>query len=129
MANSNAHYMFYGLNSANAAVIRLELGYATSSGYRIRASVRNNSGTYVTGSWITVSNAWHAIEFDWVSASSGSLTLWIDGVQRSSLTGVANNTLSIERAQLGVVAGVDTGTRGTEQFDSFVSNRLSYIGP
>jgi hypothetical protein len=128
MANNDAHYIFYGLTSANVVALRLELGYATTTGYRIRAAVRNNSGTYITSSWVTLSNAWHSIEIDRVSASSGSLTMWIDGVQRASLTGVSSNTLTIERVRLGVVTGVDSGTRGTEYFDNFVSNRLSYIG-
>ena len=31
--------------------------------------------------------------------------------------------------QLGAVAGVDTGTRGTTYFDAFESRRDTYIGP
>ena len=41
----------------------------------------------------------------------------------------AYDTWRIERARLGAVAGIDTGTRGTIYFDAFESRRQSYIGP
>jgi RHS repeat-associated protein len=55
--------------------------------------------------------------------------LWIDGAQQADLTGVDNDTWRIDRARLGVVAGMDAGTSGTSYFDAFESRRSSYIGP
>ncbi len=62
-------------------------------------------------------------------ASNGSLTLWIDDTQQASLTGVDNDTQRMDRARLGALTEVDTGTRGTYYFDAFESRRQTYIGP
>ena len=47
----------------------------------------------------------------------------------ANLTGVANSSWRIDRIQLGAVAGIDTGTRGTYYFDAFESHRRAYSGP
>jgi hypothetical protein len=64
-----------------------------------------------------------------VGANNGGLTFWIDGVQQANLTGVDNDARRVDSNQLGVVSGIDTGTRGTYYFDAFESRRLTYIGP
>jgi len=80
-----------------------------------------------------VTSDWHKIEIDWKAATTpgandGLLTLWIDGVQKATVTNLDNDTRRVDGAQLGAVAGIDTGTRGTEYFDTFVSRRTTYIG-
>jgi len=64
-----------------------------------------------------------------VGANNGSLTLWIDNVQRANLTAVDNDTRRLDRVQWGAVEGVDSGTRGTYYFDAFESRRQTNIGP
>jgi hypothetical protein len=61
------------------------------------------------------------------SQPSGSLTLWLDDVQKQSLTFIDNDTRTITEVRLGV-QGIETGTRGTLYFDDFESRRFSYIG-
>ena len=56
-------------------------------------------------------------------------TVWIDGAQQASLSGVDNDTRRIDRARLGALTGIDTGTSGTYYFDDFESRRQTYIGP
>ena len=68
-----------------------------------------------TRNWFTISDASHFIEMDWraataVGANNGGLTLWIDGTQQANLTGVDNDTRRIDRARLGALTGMDTGT-------------------
>ena len=53
----------------------------------------------------------------------------IDGIQQANLTGIDNDTLRIDRARLGALAGMDVGTSGTYYFDAFESRRQTYIGP
>ncbi len=132
MASGNAHYIFYGLSGASTVVLRIEFRY--SGGYQLRAALVNNSNTWTTSNWFTISDAPHYLEIDWrastaAGANNGYLTFWIDGVQQASLTGVANDTRRIDSVQLGPVSGIDSGTRGTTYFDAFESRRVTYIGP
>jgi PKD repeat protein len=114
-------------------VLRVEFRFY-SGNYQLRAALLNDSTSWTTSSWFTISDASHFLELDWraataVGANNGGLTLWIDGVQRADLTGVDNDTRRIDRVQVGAVAGIDSGTRGTYYFDAFESRRSTYIGP
>jgi hypothetical protein len=73
------------------------------------------------------------MEPDWsastaAGANNVSPTLWIDGTQKASITGMDNDTRQIESVRLGAVTGIDTGIRGTIYFDAFESRRQTYIG-
>ena len=133
MAATNAHYLFYGYSGASTVVTRVELQCATaacpaSGSYQIRAGLVNTGSTWTNSSWITLTNASHAIEIDFRAGITGSLKLYLDNVQQANLTNINNNTRKIDMVRLGPVAGIDTGTRGTEYFDAFESRRRSYIG-
>jgi hypothetical protein len=135
MASGDTHVLFYGYAvGGNAlAVLRLELRYVTPN-YQVRAGLLNNSRAWSDTAWVTLSDATHSLEWDWRAASAagandGGLTLWLDGVQQSNLTGVDNDTRRIDRVELGAVTGIDANTRGTYFFDAFEARRQSYIGP
>jgi len=64
--------------------------------------------------------AWH---------TNGSISLWLDGELKQTVSGIDNDTLRIEKARLGPSSGLDAGTSGTEYFDAFESRRQTYIGP
>jgi hypothetical protein len=129
MANGDSHYIFYGYTGTATVVLRIEF-HKVAAGYQVRASQLNNSGTFLTTSYFAVSDAPHPIEvFYQTGASNGGLTLWIDGVQKGAITGVANSQRAIDRVRMGPISGIDNTTRGTEFFDNFVSHRLTYIGP
>ena len=133
MADRDSHYLFYGNAAAATPILRVEL--PNSKGiYQLRAAARNDSNGWVNSAWRTITDASHAIELDWTAASfaganNGSLAFWIDGISVGSLTGIDNDTRRIDSVQLGAVAEVDAGTRGTYYFDAFESRRASYIGP
>lgn len=122
MAAANAHYLFYGYSGASTVVLRIEFQCATaacptSGAYQIRANIVNTGTTWVNTAWYTITDAPHVIEFDWKRASTsngtdGYLTLWIDGTQRENKTGIGNGNRLIDKVQLGMVGGRDTGTSG-----------------
>jgi hypothetical protein len=136
MPNGSTHSIFVGSSRTStrvARVLRVELGVATNQ-YRVRAALVDDGSAWLNTAWSVVDNAAHPIEVDWQAATSpaahdGHLTLWIDDVERASLTGVANDRWWIDRIQLGAVEGVDGATRGTYYFDAFESRRQDYIGP
>jgi hypothetical protein len=133
MAQGDTHELFRGFVGTSLVVLRLQLRYYNGN-YQARVGLLNDSTTWYSSSWFSISDAPHSFEVDWqaataAGASNGALTFWIDGVQRSALTGVDNDTRQIDRVRLGAVSSLDTGTRGTYYFDAFHSGRLNYIGP
>ena len=122
MSIGNAHYIFYAYSGASTVVLRIEFR-CSSPNRQLLAELLNNGITWTSSSWFTISDGPHVIETDWqaataAGANNGYLTLWIDGVQRANLTGVANDTRRIDSVRLGAVSGIDTGTRGTYYFDT-----------
>jgi hypothetical protein len=133
MGNNNNHYIFIGYSGASTAVLRIEFGFSGGS-YRIRAALIGDNGSWTTSNWYNITDASHYIEIYWQASTStrvrnGSLTLWIDGVQRASLVGIDNDTRRVDRVRLGAIEAIDSGTRGTYYFDAFESRRQTYIGP
>ena len=133
MASGNAHYIFKGFVGTSTEALRVEFGQ-TSGNYQLRAALVDDGTIWTSSNWFTISDAPHFIELDWqaataAGANNGSLTLWIDGVQQASLSGVDNDTRWIDRARLGALTGLDAGTLGTYYFDAFESRRQTYIGP
>jgi serine protease len=134
MAVGDAHLIFLGSSGGGTVQhLQLELRFQPT-GYEVRALLLNDAKIMVPTSWLALSDAPHALELDWrastaAGANNGGLTLWIDGVQQADLTGVDNDTRRVDQARLGVVSGVDNGTRGSYFFDAFESRRSTYIGP
>ena len=133
MADRDSHYLLYGYDSAANPILRLEIRYSKGN-YQLRAAARNDSNGWTNSAWTTIGDAPHFIELDWRAASiaganDGSLIFWIDGAQVASSSGIDNDTRRIDSVQVGAVAEIDAGTRGTYYFDAFESRRASYIGP
>lgn len=133
MSNRDSHYLFYGYTGASTLVLRIQFRFLNGS-YQINVGLRNDSSSWTSSSWFTISDVPHSLELDWRAATAGGannggLALWIDGTQRANLTGVDNDTRRIDRVRLGAVTGIDNGTRGTYYFDAFESRRAAYIGP
>ena len=131
MAAGDLFYVFQGLNSGGTVVVRLPVRL-NGTQYQVRGAVRTDGGTYTSTVWIPITG-WSAIELDWQAASApgandGHLTMWVNGVQQATLTGIDNDTMRVDSGRLGA-NNVATGTRGTIFFDDFVSHRQTYIGP
>jgi len=126
MANGDILDLFNGRNAAgNVFGVWLRKNGST---YQISAGLVNDAGSWTTPTWYDISNNWTAVEIHYQAFSnSGSLTLWLDGVQKQSLTFIDNDTRTVTEARLGAQA-IETGTNGTLYFDDFESRRFSYIG-
>jgi YD repeat-containing protein len=136
MTNGDAHYIFYAISHDGLVVARIEFS-KTAAGYQLRAGALTDasSSSYTDFSTTTTisGTAFHKVEIEWKAATApgannGVLTLWVDGTQANTLTNLDNDTRRVDGAQLGPVYGIDTGTRGTEYFDAFISRRNTYIG-
>ena len=133
MASGDAHFIFKGFMGTSTEVLRVEFRQSTGL-YQIRAGAFQNDSSWVYSDWYTISDGPHAIELDWIAAttsgpSNGSLTLWIDGIGKVTLAGVDNSGKRLDRVRLGALTGIDSGTRGIYYFDAFESRRQNYIGP
>jgi hypothetical protein len=131
MTDGNAQYILVGYDASS--VFQVDFRFSVGS-YQIRLRQNNDAGSVSSSNWVTISDASHAIELEWwaasaVGANNGGVTLWIDGIQSGSLTGVDNDTRRIDRVALGAVSGLDAGTLGTYFMDAFESRRQTYIGP
>ncbi|MFN8444737.1 MAG: S8 family serine peptidase [Caldilineaceae bacterium] len=133
LPNGLEHSIFYGYQGSSTVISRLE--FRISNGvYQVRGVLRNDGSTWTGSSWYAISDAPHALELDWraataAGANNGSLTLWIDGVQKGTVVGIDNDTRRIDRIRLGAVADLDAGSQGSYYFDGFKSTRQNYIGP
>jgi hypothetical protein len=134
MAKDDQHVIFDGAAASGSKAFELEFR-STGKKYQLRIDVYRNGGTITNGGWGTnLSDAPQVVEVEWKAATSagannGYLTLWVGGVQTSSVTGVDNDTRRVDRIHLGAISGIDSGTRGTYYFDAFASRRDTYIGP
>jgi hypothetical protein len=127
MAQGDWHYIFRGFSGTSTAVFQVHFRY-NKNAYELRAGLLDDGTTWRYTAWFTISDAPHQLEVDWRAASSpgannGSLTFSIDGVPRSQLTGIDNDTRQIDAIRLGAITGIDDGTRGTYYFDAFHSER------
>jgi hypothetical protein len=136
MTDGNAHYLSIGYDAVSttpSAVFNVDFRFSTGN-YQIRLRQQDDSQATVSTGWVTISDAPHVIEMEWwaatgAGANNGGVTLWIDGVQSGSLSGLDNDTRRIERVRLGAASGIDAGTLGTYYLDAFESRRQTYIGP
>jgi hypothetical protein len=133
MAEKDAFYIFSGYSGSSVDVLRVEFRLFKGI-YQLRVAIRNDGNSWTNSTWIDMSGGPQLVEVSWsaataVGANNGSLTLWVDEVQLADLTRIDNDTRRIDQVRLGAVAELDTGTRGTLDFDAFVSKRQSYIGP
>lgn len=117
--------------SSGVAAIRL-IVQQTSGQKELVAVARLDSGTELESPAVPLPNGWRAIEVDWAKATAGNgkLDLWVDGTKRTTnLANLDNDTLAINYARWGAVAGLDPGTSGTFRLDDFASQRSGYVGP
>ncbi|MEA2604234.1 MAG: hypothetical protein QOF89_5226 [Acidobacteriota bacterium] len=120
--------------SSGNPVLRLVVRQAGAQ-KQLSAFARLDSGTEleIPGA-ITLPAGWRSIEIDWArataaGANNGRLGLWVDGVAKTGLSNLDNDTLGINYARWGTVANLDPGTSGTFRMDDFTSQRSGYIGP
>ena len=118
--------IFVGLTGTNSNVFTVQLRQYKGA-YQVSGVVTRSGGTTATG-WYTISgSSFTAIEIAWQSGASASFSLYTGGTLRQTLTGLATNGLTLETVRLGPQGGLSS-VSGKLYFDSFASNRTSYIG-
>lgn len=121
-------FTIFGVYNDTALVAMIELR-RNGMFHEMRLVARQDEGTTRSSPWLGFDNNGHAVLFEWAAASApgaadGHARLQLDGGPEVALDGLANGNLRVERALLGAVSGVDTGTRGSIYFDEFVSTRF-----
>jgi hypothetical protein len=100
--------------------------------YSIEGRARQDDGSQADTGFFDIAGGAHAVELDWkrsssASANDGTFELWIDGVSRSTLTGLDNSISSVDFVRMGALS-VKAGASGTLAWDEFESRRINYIG-
>jgi len=101
--------------------------------YSVQAQAILDGGTQVSTAFVNITDAPHAVEFDWrrataAGANNGSLQLWIDGAAVATIGGLDNDTTGVDLARLGP-QNLQSGASGTLFFDRLESRRTTFIGP
>ena len=97
-------------------VFRIQVQKA-SGVYQARIGARNDACTWTDSTWQNLASGWNALEIECQAAhNAGSLSLWIGGTLKATLSAIDNDGSKIDSIRLGA-QGVDTGTRGTIYFD------------
>jgi hypothetical protein len=134
MVSGDNIYILQGYaTGSNTIILRVEFKYSAGV-YQVRLRALDNSGVWISTLPITITDAPHALELDWLAASAagandGQATFWVDGVQQGSLTGIANDSYRMESVRLGAPYLGSATMSGLIYFDAFESRRQTYIGP
>ena len=101
--------------------------------YALMGRVRLDNGNQVDTGFFTITDASHWVELDWkrssaAGANDGTFALSIDGVPRSTLTGLDTDAFAVDFVRLGALSVKPTSS-GTLYWDEFESRRASAIGP
>ena len=120
-------------NAGNAA-LRLEVQQAAGKKQLVAYARLNSGNESALGTPVPLPDGWRSIEVNWskatgAGANNGALALWVDGKAQTGLSGLNNDTESINYVRWGAVAGLDAGMSGSFRLDDFTSQRTGYVGP
>jgi hypothetical protein len=101
MAENDNFMIFMAHDSVGNRNLTIEMR-RFSGKFQVRGGIKNNAALFVYTPWANLSNTTQAIEIDAraassASASDGYITLWIDGTQAATLTGIANSSWAQKR--------------------------------
>lgn len=98
-----------------------------SGEFYLRLVAATDTGSAHSG-WIALADtsAVYDLGIDWQAASApgandGRARLWLDGVVIGELSGLDNDSRSLDTVELGATGNINFGTAGTFYFDDFVS--------
>lgn len=124
-ASSNLTIMMGG----DFAKPRYEVVLYYSSGYYLYTYCYKDDGNTLYSGTFSISDQSQYIEVDWKASSApgaddGLMTIWVDGTQKKTTTGVDNDTLWVSLPRIGLARGVSTSypLSGTMYFDNWKAN-------
>jgi hypothetical protein len=106
-----------------------------SGQYQLRLRAQSDLYVYSDTAWYTITNDVHVIEVDWQASSGpgandGTLTFYLDGVLKQTLSGIDSDTQVVNTLKMGFTSRLgDKNISGTFYMDEFVSDSDAYIGP
>jgi RHS repeat-associated protein len=133
MAVNDQFTLFQAKNASGGLVFGIDVNKSAAGYNLVLYSNTDANPASKPSTTVGLNDGWICLEVNWVAASgagqnNGLVTLWRNGSMDASLTGLDNDTLSVDSVRLGAVEGVDTGTRGQFNLDAFESRRYTYIG-
>ena len=125
-------FIFAGETSQSAWVNYLYLQQAGQYYILYLCGKDETGGNFSCTSGAYISNAWQAVEMEWMTASSstthnGYLNLWVDNTLEGNVANLNNDAEPISIASMGI-DDVPAGTTGTMYFDGFESWKGDRIG-
>ena len=130
-----------GLTMANGdEFVILDTYKAAGASLTFRLSLVRSGGIYYVFVVDRTDDAWnklsanqgltdepHYIEVDWQASSAplannGTFSIWVDGIDVQTVTGIDSDTGEVSQVYLGVTSGLDAGTSGTFYLDDFRCN-------
>jgi hypothetical protein len=132
LPNNNPISIYTAYNTSAQATITVQIRYSGKA-FQLRSGLLSDINIWNYTTWLTINIAWHSVEFDWIASTSplsnnGSLTFWLDGIQKGSMSAINNYQQKIDKVALGAVEGLVSKMSGICLFDDYESRRLSYIG-
>jgi subtilisin-like proprotein convertase family protein len=106
-----------------------------SGQYQLRLRAQSDLYVYTDTAWYTITNDVHVIEVDWQASSGpgaddGTLTFYLDGVLKQTLSGIDSDTQVVNTLKMGFTSRLEgKNISGTFYIDEFVSDSDAYIGP
>lgn len=140
MANNDIFTVLLCQDNSSNDAFRVELGYTTAAGFRVRPGIYTDGAAWSDGAWVAISTNEHFIEVEWKASSgagadNGLIKMWVDvygdvngnlgdpfSSPDSSITGIDNDTRAARIFRLGAPVGLDAGTSGTLWVDHLVVN-------
>jgi len=140
MLNGHSFTTCRTYNNSSGRLFYLTFGYTTGSGYWFTLAIYDDGDSpHFAGSTTYITDEEHYVEIQLtrstgVSDNNGSIDWWIDGVAKTSATGIDNYDRFVNFYTIQIGAGVgdaiDSGTEGTYFIDEIIANDDgSEIGP
>jgi len=100
-----------------------QLRLLVRDGAGFEAQVRDDMDTYTTVAGGAATPNWNTIQLGWEASPSATVSLAVNHGTPGAVSGLDNDTCSIEFVRLGAVGGTISTTSGTVFLDNFISWR------
>lgn len=133
MVANDTHQVLRGLSNtpvANTPAFRVQVKRSVGgTDFILFVWARIDGGAFTAPIQTFVNNQ-NRLTVEWhratgVGTNDGSIKLFKGTTMIGQVTGVDNDEVAIDAAQMGAFGGVDVGTGGTQDFDEFVSTRAA----
>jgi subtilisin family serine protease len=122
---TGGHDILIGLNTSSTVLFRVAYRRTSTGQLQLRTGARTGA-TQAWSAWSAISAGQRLVELRWAAGNPGNVQLLVDGVVKSTLSGLSNSTLRLATVRLGPSSGSGSAAAGAEIFDAFASARTSW---